>query len=75
MAKAAALGGLSLGVLGLPRFHELNLFALARHDALGQALQLRVFAIFELDLRHVHRALMMGDHVRHEIFVGMAGIG
>src|SRR5579859_963023 len=64
----------SLRVLRLPRLHQRDLLVLGRDDVLRQFLHLRILAVSQFHLSHVHGTLMMRDHAIDEVLVGIAGV-
>jgi hypothetical protein len=59
-------------VFRLPSLHKANFVVLGVDDICGQPLQLGVLAIFQFNLCHLDGALMMGNHVGHEILIGVS---
>ena len=68
--RARGLASLTVGPE--PGLHHLDLALLGFDDPLCQFAQLRILRVFELDLGHVDRTLVMRDHAAHEIDIGVA---
>src|SRR5271166_6963715 len=63
----------AVGLLADRELHGRDLLHLVDNDLLGDAPQLLVLAVAQLDHRHFDRALVMRGHHGHEIAVDVAG--